>query len=231
MEATLARASAQPTAVRRLDRPVLHRDGACCWRCSCCLPLFWLLVTSLRDAAKAFTLEHYRHLFVDPAFVKPLVTTLWTSAAVGVICVVTAAPMAWLVARTDLPGKRLLRMLILASFVTPPFLGAFAWVLLGGPNAGSDQPVVLRPVRAQAVRGDVAHQHLFRVGHGLRDGALHVSVRVHVRRQQPRHDSERARGGFGDPRRPGLAYRVRTSPCRWSCRRCLPGSSSRFCSR
>ena len=35
-----------------------------------------------------------------------------------------------------LPGKRLLRALILASFVTPPFLGAFAWVLLGGPNAG-----------------------------------------------------------------------------------------------
>jgi iron(III) transport system permease protein len=44
--------------------------------------------------------------------------------------------MAWLVTRTDLPAKRFLRMLILASFVTPPFLGAFAWVLLGGPNAG-----------------------------------------------------------------------------------------------
>jgi iron(III) transport system permease protein len=29
-----------------------------------------------------------------------------------------------------------MRTLILASFVTPPFLGAFAWVLLGGPNAG-----------------------------------------------------------------------------------------------
>ena len=100
------------------------------------LPMAWLVVTSLRDAAKAFTLDHYRHLFVDPAFVKPLVTTLWTSAAVGTICVITAAPMAWLVARTDLPAKRLLRTLILASFVTPPFLGAFAWVLLGGPNAG-----------------------------------------------------------------------------------------------
>jgi iron(III) transport system permease protein len=100
------------------------------------LPMAWLVVTSLRDAAKAFTLDHYRHLFIDPAFVKPLVTTLWTSAAVGTICVVAAAPMAWLVARTDLPGKRLMRTLILASFVTPPFLGAFAWVLLGGPNAG-----------------------------------------------------------------------------------------------
>ena len=69
---------------------------------------------------------------------KPLLTTLWTSAAVGVLCVLAAAPMSWLVSRTDLPGKRLLRTLILASFVTPPFLGAFAWVLLGGPNAGPD---------------------------------------------------------------------------------------------
>jgi iron(III) transport system permease protein len=100
------------------------------------LPMFWLVVTSLRDADNAFTFEHYRHLFVDPAFIKPLATTLWTSAAVGVLCVAAAAPMAWLVARTDLPLKRSLRMLILASFVTPPFIGAFAWVLLGGPNAG-----------------------------------------------------------------------------------------------
>jgi iron(III) transport system permease protein len=100
------------------------------------LPMYWLLVTSLRDASKAFTLEHYRHLVADPAFVKPFITTLWTSAAVAGLCLAAAAPMAYLVSRTDLPAKRLLRMLVLASFVTPPFLGAFAWVLLGGPNAG-----------------------------------------------------------------------------------------------
>jgi len=100
------------------------------------LPMFWLALTSLRDDAGRFTLEHYRQLVLDPAFVKPLATTLWTSAAVGLLCVAAAAPMSWLVSRSDLPGKRLLRILILASFVTPPFLGAFAWVLLGGPNAG-----------------------------------------------------------------------------------------------
>jgi iron(III) transport system permease protein len=100
------------------------------------LPMSWLAVTSLRDDARRFTLEHYRRLFVDPSFIRPLVTTLWTSAAVAASCVAAAAPMGWLVARTDLPAKRLLRRLVLASFVTPPFLGAFAWVLLGGPNAG-----------------------------------------------------------------------------------------------
>ena len=100
------------------------------------LPMFWLALTSLRDDSGRFTLEHYRQLVVDPAFVRPLANTLWTSSAVGALCVLAAAPMSWLVSRTDLPGKRLLRVLILASFVTPPFLGAFAWVLLGGPNAG-----------------------------------------------------------------------------------------------
>jgi len=100
------------------------------------LPLFWLALTSVQDDAKIFTLAHYRQLFVDPAFVRPLWTTLWTSAAVGLGCIIAAAPMAWLVSRTDLPGKRWWRILILASFVTPPFIGAFAWVLLGGPNAG-----------------------------------------------------------------------------------------------
>jgi len=100
------------------------------------LPMFWLVVTSFRDDAGRFTLDQYRQFFTDASFLKPLVTTLWTSATVGVLCVAVAAPMGWLVARTDLPGKRLLRILILASFVTPPFLGAFAWVLLGGPNAG-----------------------------------------------------------------------------------------------
>jgi iron(III) transport system permease protein len=100
------------------------------------LPLFWLALTSVRADNGMLTLAHYERLFGDESFVKPLVTTLWTSAAVGILCVVTAAPMAWLVARTDLPLKRFLRVMILASFVTPPFLGAFAWVLLGGPNAG-----------------------------------------------------------------------------------------------
>ena len=71
------------------------------------MPLFWLTVTSLTDDAKHFTLAHYRHFLDDESFVKPLVTTLWTSAAVGVLCVLAAAPMGWLVARTRLPFKRL----------------------------------------------------------------------------------------------------------------------------
>ena len=52
------------------------------------------------------------------------------------ICCVVAAPMGWLVARTDMPLRRTVRALVTASFVTPPFLGAVAWELLAAPNSG-----------------------------------------------------------------------------------------------
>jgi iron(III) transport system permease protein len=100
------------------------------------LPMAWLAVTSIRAESGGVTLANYRQLVGDASFLRPLFTTLWTSAAVGALCLLFAAPMGWLVSRSDLPGKRALRLLILASFATPPFLGAFAWVLLGGPNAG-----------------------------------------------------------------------------------------------
>ena len=121
----------------------------------------------------------------------------------------------WLVARTDLPFKRFLRMLILASFVTPPFLGAFAWVLLGGPNAGLINQWYyalfgLKPFEAASLI------NIFSAWGMVFVMALYTfPVRVHVRRQQPRPDPERARGGLGDPRRPAVAHRARTSRCRW----------------
>ena len=45
-------------------------------------------------------------------------------------------PLAWAVSRTDMPGRGFTRMLVLAAFIMPPFLGAIGWILLAGPNAG-----------------------------------------------------------------------------------------------
>ena len=45
-------------------------------------------------------------------------------------------PIAWGVARTDMPGKGFVRVMIFGAFITPPYLGAIGWILLAGPNAG-----------------------------------------------------------------------------------------------
>ncbi len=100
------------------------------------LPLFWLAYFSVADTDGGFTLKNFIQLFTDPTLVKPLITTLQISVSVGVICCVVAAPLGWLVARTDMPLRRTVRALVTASFVTPPFLGAIAWELLAAPNSG-----------------------------------------------------------------------------------------------
>src|SRR5215207_8848766 len=77
-----------------------------------------------------------QRLFSDPIFVDPLITTVIIATSASVICCAAAAPMGWLVARTDMPLRGAVRILVTASFVTPPFLGAIAWELLAAPNSG-----------------------------------------------------------------------------------------------
>jgi iron(III) transport system permease protein len=99
------------------------------------LPLGWLGWMSV-SGESGYTLARYRTVFGDPALQKALWNTVVLAFWVGVTSVALGAPLAWLTARTDVPGRGLIRGLVLASFVTPPFLGAFAWVMLAGPNAG-----------------------------------------------------------------------------------------------
>src|SRR5437763_5487178 len=100
------------------------------------LPMSWLVYYSLVDRDGAFTLENFSRLATDPTFVDPLVTTVIIAITSSVTCCLIAAPIGWLVARTDMPLRRTMRALVTASFVTPPFLGAIAWELLAAPNSG-----------------------------------------------------------------------------------------------
>lgn len=99
------------------------------------LPLGWLAWVSVSSEGGP-TLTHYRQVLADPALRKALWNTVVLAFWVGLASIAIGAPLAWLTARTDVPGKVLIRGLVMASFVTPPFLGAFAWVMLAGPNAG-----------------------------------------------------------------------------------------------
>src|SRR5215218_10440344 len=100
------------------------------------LPMSWLMLYAFTDKARHPTLQNFVTLFTDPAFLDPLLTTAIIATTSAVICCIVAAPIGWLVSRTDMPGRQTIRALVTASFVTPPFLGAVAWELLAAPNSG-----------------------------------------------------------------------------------------------
>ena len=100
------------------------------------LPVGWLVVYAFSDKEGAATLGNFATLFTDPTFVDPLITTLIIAVSVSLLCCAIAAPLGWLVARTDMPLRRSVRTLVMASLVTPPFVGAIAWEMLAAPNSG-----------------------------------------------------------------------------------------------
>lgn len=100
------------------------------------LPMSWLVYYSFVNKDGAFTLGNFSTLINDPTLLEPFVTTFILATTVSVICCAVAAPIGWLVARTDMPLRRTVRLMVTASFVTPPFLGAIAWELLAAPNSG-----------------------------------------------------------------------------------------------
>ena len=100
------------------------------------LPLSWLLYYSLVDKEGAFSLANFAALANDATLRRPFVLAIGMALGVGALSCAIATPLAWLVSRTDLPGRRVVRALVTASFVTPPFLGAIAWEILAAPNSG-----------------------------------------------------------------------------------------------
>ena len=121
------------------------------------MPMSWLVYYGFTDKAGAFTLQNFVTLVQDPTLLDPLVTTFTLALSTSVICCVVAAPMGWLVARTDMPLRRTVRILVTASFVTPPFLGAIAWELLAAPNSG------LLNQLYRIVTGVPREEHLFNI--------------------------------------------------------------------
>src|SRR5712692_6855895 len=121
------------------------------------LPMSWLVYYSFVDRNGAFTIGNFYQLFSDPTFQEPLITTFILATTTSMICCLVAAPMGWLVARTDMPLRRTARMMVTASFVTPPFLGAIAWELLAAPNSGLINQFY------RLLTGVPADEHLFNI--------------------------------------------------------------------
>ena len=98
-------------------------------------PLMRLVLSSL-ESPTGTTLANYATAFSRPRYVQAFWNSMALGAAVTAICLVLAVPIAWAVSRTDMPGRGVVKLAVLCTFVMPPYLGAVGWILLAGPNAG-----------------------------------------------------------------------------------------------
>ena len=99
------------------------------------LPSVYLLVRSLFPDG-SFSLETIRLLFTDPIRFDALKNTMIASVSTMILGTLIAFPLAWLVGRTNLYGRKFFRRLFVLTYMVPPYVGAMAWMRLMNPNAG-----------------------------------------------------------------------------------------------
>ena len=108
------------------------------------LPLMSLLWGSIAGDG-GLTVGYFERAISSRLYLQALVNSLVLGGWVGLLSVAIGVPLAWAVARTNLPGKGFVRLTASLAYITPPFLVAIAYVILFSPNAGLIN-VVLRDV-------------------------------------------------------------------------------------
>ncbi len=99
-------------------------------------PILRLVWDSFHSASGDWTVNAYVQALSRPRHLQALLNSLYLGGAVTAVSLAIGVPLALAVSRTDMPGRGFTHMSVLAAFVMPNFLGAIAWILLAGPNAG-----------------------------------------------------------------------------------------------
>jgi iron(III) transport system permease protein len=96
------------------------------------LPVVYMFIVSVTDAAGSFTLDNYRQLLTESRQRALMLTSIVLGGGAAIFATMLGAPLGLLFARSRLPAKRFLRIALFVPLVVPPHIMALVWVLLTG---------------------------------------------------------------------------------------------------
>lgn len=99
------------------------------------LPLAVLIIDSVVVDGH-LDVSSYLTVYGQAVNMRALTNTAKISIFVMILSVLITFPLAWLIGRTDLPGRKKFRTILVASYMIPPYVGAIAWTQLLNPDVG-----------------------------------------------------------------------------------------------
>lgn len=100
------------------------------------LPLGYLLFKAIKPG-DTFSFVTFSRLFSYNMNRSALVNTIIGGLAAMVLGTLIAFPLAWMVGRTNMYGKKFFRHVFVLTYMVPPYVGAMAWLRLLNPNVGT----------------------------------------------------------------------------------------------
>ena len=103
--------------------------------------LVWPFSSIIINAFKSskvdgFTMVNFQKFFQKKYYYGALKNSVSVSVVPSLFAIVLGVPMAYLMTRYNVWGKRVWHVLAILSLMSPPFLGAYAWIMMFG-RAGS----------------------------------------------------------------------------------------------
>lgn len=100
-------------------------------------PIYLLLVSSLQSGdGAAYSFASWIVAFNEPGILKAFLNTLMVTGVVQGISIPIAIVIAWLIARTDMPGAQFAEVLFWITFFIPTLAVTSGWILVWDPKFG-----------------------------------------------------------------------------------------------
>lgn len=99
------------------------------------IPIFMIIYNAFFDQGK-FSLELFTSQMTDSKNLSAMWNTVQIAILTTIIGTIMGVFYAWLLGRSDIPAKGLMRALFNIPYMFPPFLGAMAWDLLLNGRSG-----------------------------------------------------------------------------------------------
>ncbi len=143
------------------------------------IPMGMLLIGAFKTGdpgvAGQFTLEHFADAYLDPTIYPLLINSAAYALGTSFISLIIGTGLAWIVERTDTPGKSLFYSLTLVPFIIPGVLHTIAWIYLLSPRIGFLNRVLVAVFHLSQPPFDV-----FSLGGMIWVEAVHLSPLVFV---------------------------------------------------
>lgn len=98
-------------------------------------PLFSLFVSAFQDAGTgAWSMQNFVHFFERKYYYQSMINSFSVTTCVTILAVIIGTIVAYFMTLYKIKFKSAVEICIVISLLSPPFIGAYSWILIGGRN-------------------------------------------------------------------------------------------------
>ena len=117
------------------------------------IPVIRMLSFAFQSEEAVFTVDNFVKFFSRKYYTRSLMNSIKVVSCATVLVMVIGVPLAYITTTFKIRGNRLINILVIISMLSPPFLGAYSWILMLGRNGEITQLLKLIGIEIPSIYG------------------------------------------------------------------------------